>query len=171
MILKPELYNFDDAHVAVLEKHGVPDLFKIQSVPGTFIFKVRVRDQMPTRCDLPVPHAAGDDRRARRRRSADAVHRHPGVEAEGHSASDQGGGAGDRRCSDADGRGTSGRIRRRILTRVDDVAFDSRGRRQTESRLSKHFPVCEQRGVRRNAGVRLRSHENAVRELQSRVVQ
>ena len=54
MILKPELYNFDEAHVAVLEKHGVPDLFKIQSVPGTFIFKVRVRDQMPTRCDLPV---------------------------------------------------------------------------------------------------------------------
>ena len=45
MVLKPELYNFDDAHVAVLERHGVPDLFKVRPVPGAFIFKVRVPDE------------------------------------------------------------------------------------------------------------------------------
>lgn len=45
MILKPELYNFDDAHVAVLEKYGVPELFKIRAIPGTFIFKVTPSDR------------------------------------------------------------------------------------------------------------------------------
>lgn len=41
LMIKPELYNFDDAHLPVLEKFGVPDLVRIEPLQDTFIFKVK----------------------------------------------------------------------------------------------------------------------------------